>query len=133
MNFAAVAVANDADLDRARKRRSRSRYRPRRAPSYRPRRAQRDHGPEAGACSSSPPEDEPAVAQGVVELVEPLGSETLALLRVGDALLTGRFPPEVKLKPGRRVPLGLALDHAHLFEADIRPRADRGRLNDDPD
>jgi ABC-type sugar transport system ATPase subunit len=57
-------------------------------------------------------------AQGTVELVEPLGSETLALVRVGDALLTGRFPAEALMKPGTPVPLGLALDHAHLFEAD---------------
>ncbi len=61
---------------------------------------------------------EPAVAEGVVELVEPLGAETLVLLRLGDALMTGRFPPEVKLRPGDRVPVSLALDHAHLFEDD---------------
>ena len=48
---------------------------------------------------------EPAVAEGVVELVEPLGAETLVLLRLGDALMTGRFPPEVKLKTGDRVPV----------------------------
>ncbi|MCP8937711.1 sn-glycerol-3-phosphate ABC transporter ATP-binding protein UgpC [Alsobacter sp. SYSU M60028] len=59
---------------------------------------------------------EAATAHGAVELVEPLGAETLVLLRVGDAALTGRFPPEAKLRPGDRVPLSLALEHAHVFE-----------------
>ncbi|MHB2167831.1 ABC transporter ATP-binding protein [Alsobacter sp. R-9] len=61
---------------------------------------------------------ETPAAQGTVELVEPLGSETMALVRVGNALLTGRFPAEVSLKAGSAVPLGLSLDHAHLFEAE---------------
>ena len=39
----------------------------------------------------------------VVELVEPLGSETLVLVRLGagGSELTGRFPPEVRPRPGR--------------------------------
>lgn len=53
-----------------------------------------------------------------VELVEPLGSETLALLRIGDANVTGRFSPESGIKGGDVVRVSLALDRMKLFDAD---------------
>jgi multiple sugar transport system ATP-binding protein len=54
---------------------------------------------------------------GKVELVEPLGAETQATIRVGEAAFTGRFPPAAKLAFGQDVTLGLALDQAHFFDA----------------
>lgn len=63
--------------------------------------------------------DDPTRARvsGEVELVEPLGSETQATVRVGDARFTGRFSPEAGLAHGQQITLGLALDRAHFFDA----------------
>jgi multiple sugar transport system ATP-binding protein len=58
-----------------------------------------------------------AHAEGTIELVEPLGAETQATVRVGEATFTGRFSPDARLSFGDRVTLGLALDRAHLFDA----------------
>ena len=55
-----------------------------------------------------------------VLLVEPLGAETLGLLKLGDAAdgpeLTGRFAPDTKLGVGDDISVSLALDYFHLFE-----------------
>jgi len=55
-----------------------------------------------------------------VLLVEPLGSDTLALLRLGSGTdtgeLTGRFPPEAGLRTGQNIDVSLALDRFHLFD-----------------
>jgi ABC-type sugar transport system ATPase subunit len=51
-----------------------------------------------------------------VVLTEPLGSDTLALLRVGNAEITGRFSPEAGLTAGAHVPLSLPADKFHLFD-----------------
>ncbi|MBL8590613.1 MAG: sn-glycerol-3-phosphate ABC transporter ATP-binding protein UgpC [Methylobacteriaceae bacterium] len=59
----------------------------------------------------------PAVP-GRVLLVEPLGAETLALVRIGDVEATGRFSPESGLRPGADIALGLQLDRAHVFDPD---------------
>ena len=57
---------------------------------------------------------------GTVQLVEPLGSETLALIRLGThsegGEMTGRFAPDAGLRVGQSLPVGLALDHFHLFD-----------------
>ena len=53
-----------------------------------------------------------------VVLTEPLGAETLALLRIGDVEMTGRFPPDGGLAAGREVQVGLAMSKMHLFDAD---------------
>ena len=57
-----------------------------------------------------------------VLLVEPLGAETLGLLKLGNGgngpELTGRFAPDTKLGVGDRISVSLALDHFHLFEPD---------------
>jgi multiple sugar transport system ATP-binding protein len=64
-----------------------------------------------------PPRDGPwAATEGFVQLVEPLGSDTLGLVRLGDGELTGRFPPEAKLAAGTRLPIALAMDRFHLFD-----------------
>jgi len=59
---------------------------------------------------------------GKVTLVEPLGAETLGLIRVGEGSdapeLIGRFPPEAKLTVGQSLPVMLSLANFHLFDPD---------------
>jgi multiple sugar transport system ATP-binding protein len=50
-------------------------------------------------------------------LTEPLGAETLALLRIGHVELTGRFAPDAALSPGADIHLALAMSKLHLFDA----------------
>ena len=53
---------------------------------------------------------------------EPLGSDTLGLLRLGSGAdageITGRFPPEAGLKVGQTLMVSLALNRFHLFDPD---------------
>jgi ABC-type sugar transport system ATPase subunit len=51
-----------------------------------------------------------------VEVVEPLGSETLTWLAIGGRSITGRFPPELGAKAGERVRVALAMSRMHLFD-----------------
>jgi ABC-type sugar transport system ATPase subunit len=53
-----------------------------------------------------------------VVLIEPLGAETLALLRIGEVEMTGRFPPDAGLTAGMNIEIGLAMNRMHLFDAD---------------
>ncbi len=59
---------------------------------------------------------------GTVMLVEPLGSDTLGLVRLGSGEgageMTGRFVPEAGLVVGQQIPLSLALSRFHLFDPD---------------
>ncbi len=61
-----------------------------------------------------------AQVPATVMLVEPLGSDTLGLVKLGtheDAgEITGRFPPEAALRPGQSLPVALALERFHLFD-----------------
>jgi multiple sugar transport system ATP-binding protein len=56
------------------------------------------------------------VVQARIELLEPLGAETLALLSLGPTHITGRFPPDAKWRVGQQVPLALQRDKIHLFD-----------------
>jgi multiple sugar transport system ATP-binding protein len=51
-----------------------------------------------------------------VILTEPLGSDTLGLLRIGKVEITGRFPPDSGLKPGSTRGISLAMAKFHLFD-----------------
>jgi ABC-type sugar transport system ATPase subunit len=53
-----------------------------------------------------------------VEVVEPLGSETLTWLAIGGKSMTGRFPPELGARPGERVRVTLSLARMHLFDTE---------------
>ena len=55
---------------------------------------------------------------GKATVVEPLGSDTLALVRLGatGGELTGRFPPEAGLAAGQNMTVQLAMGRFHLFE-----------------
>jgi multiple sugar transport system ATP-binding protein len=58
---------------------------------------------------------------GQVLLVEPLGAETLGLIKLGrqdDAVeMTGRFEPDARLRAGQDLPVALDLNHLHLFDS----------------
>jgi multiple sugar transport system ATP-binding protein len=51
-----------------------------------------------------------------IVLTEPLGSDTLALLRLGKAEVTGRFPPDSALNAGATRGVTLAMTKFHLFD-----------------
>jgi multiple sugar transport system ATP-binding protein len=57
-----------------------------------------------------------------VMLVEPLGSDTLGLVKLGTGTdageMTGRFPPEAGLVVGTPITISLALNRFHLFDPD---------------
>ena len=53
-----------------------------------------------------------------VEVVEPLGSETLTWLAIGGKSMTGRFPPELGARPGERVRVTLSMARMHLFDTE---------------
>jgi ABC-type sugar transport system ATPase subunit len=60
--------------------------------------------------------------QALVLLVEPLGSDTLGLVKLGAGPeageMTGRFAPEAGLRVGQTMPVTLALNRFHLFDPD---------------
>jgi multiple sugar transport system ATP-binding protein len=58
----------------------------------------------------------PAALNAETVIVEPLGSDTLALMRIGAVEMTGRFAPDSGLVAGKPASIALQLDHAHLFE-----------------
>jgi multiple sugar transport system ATP-binding protein len=52
-----------------------------------------------------------------VEVVEPLGSETYVVARLGELSVTSRFPPRSGVKAGMTVELALDPAHLHVFDA----------------
>jgi multiple sugar transport system ATP-binding protein len=56
--------------------------------------------------------------QGVVEVVEPLGSETYVVARLGDEAFTARFPPRSGLVAGAPVEFAFDPTHLHVFDAE---------------
>ncbi|MBK7793863.1 MAG: sn-glycerol-3-phosphate ABC transporter ATP-binding protein UgpC [Betaproteobacteria bacterium] len=69
-----------------------------------------------------PTVDAPGIERidGSVLLVEPLGAETLGLIKLGKhdkaAEVTGRFEPDARLQVGQNLPIALDLNHFHLFD-----------------
>jgi multiple sugar transport system ATP-binding protein len=51
-----------------------------------------------------------------VELVEPTGAETMAVMKVGDVEIVGRFDPDHAPRMGESITLGVDMSHACLFE-----------------
>ncbi len=56
--------------------------------------------------------------QGVVEVIEPLGSETHVALRVGEETLTCRFPPRAGLEVGSTINVEFDPQHMKVFDGD---------------
>jgi multiple sugar transport system ATP-binding protein len=52
-----------------------------------------------------------------VEVVEPLGSDTLVFTSVFGASVTARVRPEERPAPGTQIKLRVNLDRAHIFDA----------------
>jgi multiple sugar transport system ATP-binding protein len=51
-----------------------------------------------------------------VEVVEPTGAETIAILKIGDREIVGRFDPDRAPRLGEMLPLGIDMSHACLFD-----------------
>ncbi len=51
-----------------------------------------------------------------VEVVEPTGAETHAVLKIGEREILGRFDPDHAPKLGELMPLGIDMSHACLFD-----------------
>jgi multiple sugar transport system ATP-binding protein len=87
--------------------------------------------PEDLRWSEDAPASHHARIAAVVDVVEPLGSETFVTSHVGEQALTARFPPRSGIGPGAEVELTLHPAHLHLFDA----RTERNVLsakNDQP-
>jgi multiple sugar transport system ATP-binding protein len=56
-----------------------------------------------------------------VEVVEPTGAETMAVLKFGDREVVGRFSPDEAPKTGEQMPLAIDMNRACLFD----PRTER--------
>ncbi|MFD1745630.1 ABC transporter ATP-binding protein [Rhizobium helianthi] len=52
-----------------------------------------------------------------VQVVEPLGSDTLVHFAIGGEMLTARMPPEMRPEPDTELRLGLDPTKVHLFDA----------------
>jgi multiple sugar transport system ATP-binding protein len=57
-----------------------------------------------------------ATLSAPVEVVEPTGAETMAMLRFGDLEVVGRFDPDGAPRMGETLTLGIDMAHAHLFD-----------------
>ena len=55
-----------------------------------------------------------------VEVVEPTGAETIALLKLGATDIVGRFDPDGAPRLGERLPLGIDMTNACLFDAETQ-------------
>jgi ABC-type sugar transport system ATPase subunit len=61
-----------------------------------------------------------------VELVEPLGAQTLLEVRLGKDLVTVSVDGAMAIKPGDRVPLALDPGQLHLFDRESGVRVECG-------
>ena len=57
-----------------------------------------------------------AMLTAPVEVVEPTGAETHAVLKVGEREILGRFDPDHAPRLGELLPLGIDMSHACLFD-----------------
>jgi multiple sugar transport system ATP-binding protein len=57
-----------------------------------------------------------AMLTAPVEIVEPTGAETHAVLKIGEREIVGRFDPDQAPRPGELLPLGIDMSHACLFD-----------------
>ena len=65
------------------------------------------------------PHGEAALALGgEVQVVEPLGSDTLVHFRFAGTLINARLPPDIRPEPGTMSTLGIDPGRMHVFDAD---------------
>jgi multiple sugar transport system ATP-binding protein len=55
-------------------------------------------------------------ARGIVEVIEPLGPESLVTLRCQDQSMVARFPPRCPLEVGDQALVSIDPQHVHLFD-----------------
>jgi multiple sugar transport system ATP-binding protein len=65
---------------------------------------------------------DPAGMQASVVVVEPTGSETQVVLRIGDTTLSGAFRERVTARPGDILPVRPDVNLVHLFDGDTGRR-----------
>ena len=63
-----------------------------------------------------PVNPENAIVEGTISVIEPLGSETLLYVSVGDLELIASGPGRDAPQPGTKISLGADLDNLHLFD-----------------
>src|SRR3954452_7722023 len=73
--------------------------------------------PEDLRLASDAPASYSTRLQGIVDVVEPLGSETYVVLTIAGQTLTARFPPRVSVSSGDAVEVALTPGHLHVFDA----------------
>jgi multiple sugar transport system ATP-binding protein len=73
--------------------------------------------PEDLRLASDAPATYSTRLQAVVDVVEPLGSETYVVLTIAGQTLTARFPPRVSVASGDAVEVALTPSHLHVFDA----------------
>ena len=56
-----------------------------------------------------------------VEVVEPTGAETIAVLKLGEREIVGRFDPDGAPRLGERLTLGVDMANACLFDPATKP------------
>ncbi|MGN6101324.1 MAG: ABC transporter ATP-binding protein [Devosia sp.] len=57
-----------------------------------------------------------AMFSAPVELVEPTGAETMAVMKIGESEILGRFDPDEAPRMGEPLTLGVDMSHACLFD-----------------
>jgi multiple sugar transport system ATP-binding protein len=75
--------------------------------------------PEDLRWSEDAPASCSARLRAVVEVVEPVGSETYVVVRVGAAPLTARFPSRSGVRTGDQVELAFDPAHVHIFGGEL--------------
>jgi len=73
--------------------------------------------PEDVRLASDAPASYSTRLQGIVDVVEPLGSETYVVLKIAEQSVTARFPPRVSVTSGETVEVALTPAHLHVFDA----------------
>ena len=63
------------------------------------------------------PAGEGHALSGPVQVVEPLGSDTLIHFMLGPSTLTARVAPEMRPSPGENISVGVDPSRIHLFDA----------------
>ena len=61
-----------------------------------------------------------AMLTAPVEVVEPTGAETHAVLKIGEQEIVGRFDPDGAPRLGELLPLGIDMAHACLFDPETQ-------------
>ena len=68
----------------------------------------------------SPGEDDSAAISPRINVIEPLGSDTLFFFEIGSAEVVARTPPLTGLIPGDTLPLAVDTAKMHLFDAETQ-------------